>query len=267
MRRILFALVASCGACALVTDLSTLSGDGGADAADATVDAPFADSAPDAAAVDAASDAANDACSSVAFVQAIANGEFSPQVTTVAATFPAPSVAGDYVVVGLNYEGACGAVANVTDSLGDTYRLLGSFDSSSSALVLETWGAHVTGAGSDTMTAQLTSACDLRNIKAVELRGIDSALLPPVPSASQKGAGGAPTTSIATNGPALLFAHTGDSIAAIAPGASWTKALIDDWVTLGEYELVDEAGTYPVSFVPEAGEDWAILAVALPACQ
>ncbi len=269
VRRLWLAVVGSCAACALFTDVSGLSGAGdGGDAGDAApqdsggIDAQS--DAPDAA-VDAPADAP--ACAPLGLVQSASTAEFSPQVTTVSTTFQQPTSDGDYVVVGLNYEGACGAVAAVTDTMGNSYGLLASYDSVSGALVLDTWGAHVTGGdgGLDTITAQLTSACDLRNVKAVELRGVDPAFVGPAPSASAKGTGGAPDASLVTSGPSLLFAHTGDQNQALAPGAGWTKVFIDGWATLAEYEIV-EAGTYPVAFEPDPSEQWAILAVAVRGC-
>ena len=263
MRRLSLVVVAFCGACALFTDLSGLSGTG-----DGGVDSGGPDAPLDVAA-DVSSDAGADAdgCA-LGVVQSVSTSEVAPQVTTVSATFQQPSNDGDYVVVGLNYEGACGAVSSVTDTMGDTYALLATYDSSSAALVLDTWGAHVTSAdgGLDTITAAFSSACYLRDIKAVELRGVDGALAAPVPSTSAKGTGGAPNASLAVGAPSLLFAHTGDDVAAAGPGAGWTSIFVDGWNTLAEYEVTASPGTYGVTYVPDAGEHWAILAVALRGC-
>ena len=253
-------------ACALVTDLSDLS-DGGHDS---SVDGAAADVAADASG-DALEDTARtDGCVPLGIVQSTYTSQFTPQTTTVVTALPDPVTQGDYVVVGLNYEGACGYVSSVTDTFGNGYQRLGQFDSLSAALVLEAWGvANVSSGdgGIDTLTATFDSTCYLRDIKAVELRGVDRTLVPPVPIASSKGTGGAPEASITTAGSALLFAHTGDQNGAVGPGAGWLPIFIDGWQTLAEYEIVPSAGAYPIAYVPSDSGAWAIQAVALPACQ
>ena len=244
--------------CSLLTDLTELSDVGRDAAADAAID--VADASP----VDP-----DGGCAPLRVVQSTYTSQVAPQTTTMVTTLTSPLTRGNYVVLGLNYEGACGYVSAVTDTAGNGYTRLGQFDTLSAALVLETWGAPDVSSGDggiDTITATLTSACYLRDIKAVELQGVDNALQAP-PTVRAKGTGGSPDASISTSGAAIVFAHTGDENGAVGPGAGWLPIFLDGRQSLAEYEIVAEAGTYPVSFIPGAGEAWAIEAVALRGCR
>jgi hypothetical protein len=173
--------------------------------------------------------------------------------------------AGDFLVVGVNYDPVgCGQIAEVSDTAGDHFTRLVLPDGLPLALTLETWGAANVAAAprqSNAVTVTFASACKIRNVKIAEYTGIDP-VTPIDAYASTHGTSIAPSASVTTTHPSMLFAHSADQAAATSPGMGWTLLFIDDWYTLAE-ERVAAPGTNAVSYANDKSENWVLQAVAL----
>jgi|HubBroStandDraft_1064217.scaffolds.fasta_scaffold45503_2 hypothetical protein len=184
-------------------------------------------------------------------------------------TPPLPLSAGDYVLVGVNYDGApdggCGRVQMITDSLSDTYARLIAPDTHGAALTLETWGARAIASGpSNQATVVFAQACTSKNVKVVEYSGVGPSSSFTTASGHGGGDGGrAPSLTLTTIAPGLAFAHTADSRKATGAGAGWSEILYDLWDTLAEDRDVGSAGKVNVTYEAESDDVWVIQAVGL----
>lgn len=260
------ALGAPC--CSLFVDLGDLSS-GTADASDEVADSST-DGAVSKDVATSTGDAGPDATctkapSRVQFANIVADDGGSDDFVDV--TFPGPTFAGDFIVVGVNYDFDCTSVAKVTDSAGNAYASIVGVDSNPGALVLETWGAeNVAASTTDTIKVTFASTCGGRNMKAIEYTGIVAS--DAVEGfASQHGDGGAPpNASIVTTVPTIVFAHTADETEELGPASGWTQIFIDDWATLAEEQLFASPTTVTVTARPRDDDTWVIQGVALKTC-
>ena len=263
---IAIALAAPC--CSLFVDLGDLTG-GTADAS-SDVGSPPNDGAAPGDVTTSTGDAGPDATctkapSRVQFANIVADDGGTSDSVDV--TFAGPTFAGDFIVVGVNYDFDCTSVSRVSDSAGNAYTPIVGVDSNPGALVLETWGAeNVAASTADTIKVTFASICGGRNMKAVEYTGI-------VPSravegfATQHGDGGdLPTAQIVTTVPTIVFAHTADNTEELGPASGWTQIFIDEWATLAEEQLFSTPSTVVVTARPASDDDWVIQGVALKTC-
>ncbi|HEY8074376.1 MAG TPA: hypothetical protein VIF62_09705 [Labilithrix sp.] len=189
--------------------------------------------------------------------------------SSVALTLTKAQNAGDFLVVGVNYDqSGCLAVSAIADTAGDAFKAIVAPDSMPGALTLETWGASNVGAaaaGDNQITVSFSGACTAQNVKVAEYASVDVEA-PIDTSGSTHGAGApSPTLTITTTHPATLFAHSADEHSATSAGVGFTLLFIDGWATLAEERTAPMPGMHLVDYAINQAENWVLQAVALRA--
>ena len=266
--------------CSLSTDLDGLSGgagsdDDGAPSVDALGPVDVSTSAMDAPVDTSSNDAltppkdagSESSCAPPALTQSVYTSTSTPTASTLSIALPQAVNAGDYLLVALNYDDVCGSVLGVSDTAGNTFSRVIAAREIGASDELETWGAmNVTATIANTVTASFAAQCGGRNIKVLEYGGVDTTSAVDTTISEIGGPDASPTSVLTASAAAILVVHTADSTSANGSGAGWTKLFTDGWATLAEDQIVDAAGTYPVSYVPAPDDQWVVDGVALRRC-
>ncbi len=196
----------------------------------------FGDGANDATSTDGTSSTAVDATiQPPTFVQHVATQNDDDQVAT--ATFGSPVTADDLIVAGIDfgYTGTPQHVTGVTDSLGDTYTIVGPFDGVvGPSIPTRLYIAYAIVAESGTATVQ--AALDSESTSFFELRiheYASTALADPFDSAAgsagtEAGSDSAQGLATTTEPNELIFAMVIDDVVTVGTGFTARGADFDD---------------------------------------
>ena len=205
-----------------------------------------------------------------AAVQASAEATGTTGNLTVAITVTSTG-AGNLVVVMVRLSNTTDTCSGVSDSAGNTYALLGPFDSGSNPRVYMAYGVQTTG-GATTVTASTPGGTATKRCFAVEFSG-GASTNAAVFDVSTKGSG---TTETSLSVSTLTPAATGELIVAFvstqssATGKSWTAGSgytlygggSGSQTVRGEYNLSSGSSeTAPIT-LNAAGTNWVEIAAA-----
>ena len=240
-------------------------GPGTPDAArpDAPVKPP--DAPPDAAAPDAMS--SDGGSSSLAFVQAAAGAAGSGPTVTV--TLPSPETAGDFNIIGVSWVDTSSAIAQVTDSDGNTYTQIGSPLVKINVAQLAIYAAWNIRGGAATNTVTITaSKGDAVPVAVIaEYRGVETDSNPVDVMAGKAGAPpGAPDSTMAnTTNAHDLIVGIGAADTNMGAGAGFTARTLPGLDVLEDKIVTATGSNHATATQAPNGTVWLMRMIAVRA--